>query len=473
VAICQLGEMSHPHCLLVLQAGWLVYAAALKSRDSLTLAPLESEKELDSEVQGWCENTWANNAKWVTFCEERFGEAEKLSGDFGMELSTVKDAIAAKNMEFLNDPIAHLEYTQSPLAQKLNFESVRLKEQFANARAVRYNWKVAMESIHNIDAVVTQVCNEHKNVTKELQEAYAKAAKFLQVRAKSRARSATQRPFDYEEHTDSSCDGSGADLAVNFEAKTPELCKDKCDEFGMDCGGFVFIFSGYHKNTCTIRRGPVQNIAIYSDDDRSCFQKEKPDGGKAAMKALEGRKKRIEVMKQYCTYAAKQTETAQALKTKIKERRTNTTAKFEDDIKVIEARMAKFAEVCKSAADDAHAFAEIATKEKDSYAGMAESVSKENAALLDKSHAKWMEWRDGLAHIYEVNKEICDSRANRNFIRVISRQEQIDAVNLKASPLQEQAVDEKPPAICPDSADLDKELKDIEDKIKEVKSWSE
>merc|ERR1719159_923483 len=135
------------------------------------------------------------------------------------------------------------------------------------------------------------------------------------------------------------------------------------------------------------------------------------------MKALEGRKKRIEVMKKYCDYAAKQQETAQALKAKVKERRANTTSKFENDIKVIEARMAKFAGVCDTAADDAKAFAAIATKEKDSYAGMVQSVSKENEALLDKSHQQWMSWRDQLAHIYEISKETCEARKNRNFMR--------------------------------------------------------
>jgi hypothetical protein len=463
--------MKTSHCLWILQAGWLVAAVAVKSKASLKLSPLESEKELDTELRGWCESTWANNAKWSTFCEERFGEAEKLSGDFGMELSTVKDMIAAKNMEFLDDPIKQLEYTQSPLAQQLNFQQVKLKEEFANARAVRYNWKVAMESIQNIDGVVTQVCNEHKNTTKELQEAFGKAAKFLQIRA-AKAMSATKRPFEYVEHTDSSCDGTGGDLATDFQAKSPELCKNKCDEFGMDCGGFVFVISGYHKNTCTIRRGPVQNIAIYSNDDRSCYEKKKPDATDAAMKALEGRKKRIEIMKKYCEHTAKQQETAQALKAQIKERRANQTAKFEKDIKVIEARMAKFEEVCTSAANDAKAFATIATKEKDAYAGMVESVSKENAALLDQSHQKWMDWRDSIKQIYDVNKQICDARANRNFIRVISRQEQIAATNLEASPLAEKATAEKPPDVCPDSDTIDKELKDIEDKIKEVQSWS-
>lgn len=197
-------------------------------------------------------------------------------------------------------------------------------------------------------------------------------------------------------------------------------------------------------------------------------------GKSAALKALQGRQKRLEIMGRYCEAEAGYAAQGEAAKKRIKDRRANVTAEHEAAIKRIEERMAKFTDICQEIADDGKAFAEIADLEKEHYSELSsgkEALPKSKQTILDGAHDDWMTWRKAVREVYEADEEKCAQRKHLMKMRIVGRQEKIAAANPAVSPLAEEAENEKPPAICPDDAELKKNLDDVKAKIKDVESW--
>jgi hypothetical protein len=201
---------------------------------------------------------------------------------------------------------------------------------------------------------------------------------------------------------------------------------------------------------------------------RSQRQGDSPNAKDVALEHLEGRKDRLDKMIAWC---AAQDAAAEAAK-KAKERMITRTA-FQKNlhaeaIERIEEKVASFSEMCDSFVDDLKSFADVAMSEKISYSQMAESVPKAFQSLLDTGHRAWMQWRKDIDKSYQDLKERCDKLKYIMQMKIVGRQEQIQAL-----PEHEDANQDGMPDVCPTEEELEAEKADIAEKIAEVNSWDD
>lgn len=193
-----------------------------------------------------------------------------------------------------------------------------------------------------------------------------------------------------------------------------------------------------------------------------------PNAKDVALKHLEARKDRLDKMIAWCAAQDAAAEAAKKAKENMISRTDFQKELHEKAIEKIEEKAASFTEMCDSFVDDLKEFADVATSEKVSYAKMAESVPAAFSALLDTAHRAWMSWRRDIQKSYDDLKDRCDKLRYIMDMRIVGRQEQIQAL-----PEHEDQDGDGWPDVCPTDEELKAERMDIEEKITEVNSWDD
>eukprot|EP00746_Dinoflagellata_sp_MGD_P004020 gnl/MRDRNA2_/MRDRNA2_107790_c0_seq1.p1 gnl/MRDRNA2_/MRDRNA2_107790_c0~~gnl/MRDRNA2_/MRDRNA2_107790_c0_seq1.p1 ORF type:complete len:444 (+),score=136.77 gnl/MRDRNA2_/MRDRNA2_107790_c0_seq1:85-1416(+) len=197
-------------------------------------------------------------------------------------------------------------------------------------------------------------------------------------------------------------------------------------------------------------------------------QGDDPNAKEVALEHLEGRKDRLDKMIAWCAAQDAAAEAAKKAKERMVTRTDFQKELHEEAITKIEEKMASFSEMCDSFVDDLKSFHDIAMSEKVSYAQIAESVPQAFQALLDTGHRAWMQWRKDMDKSYDDLKQRCDKLKYIMEMKVVGRQEQIQAL-----PSHEDANQDGFPDVCPTEKELKAERADIAEKIQEVNSWDD
>lgn len=195
---------------------------------------------------------------------------------------------------------------------------------------------------------------------------------------------------------------------------------------------------------------------------------DEPNAKEVALEHLEGRKDRLDRMIAWCAAQDAAAEAAKKAKERIVTRTDFQKNLHEEAIERIEDKVASFSEMCDSFVDDLKSFADVAMSEKVSYAQMAESVPKAFQALLDTGHRAWMGWRKDIDRAYDDLKERCDKLKYIMQMKIVGRQEQIQAL-----PAHEDVNQDGMPDVCPTEEEMEAERADIAEKIEEVNSWDD